>query len=164
MQTGFAGAGTSVAVLDTGLDYKRAAFGPCTAPATPADTCRVVHVQDFARSDNTLDDSVLHGTNVAGIVATVAPGTKLIGLDVFDGDGAYTSDIVNAINWVVANKAKYNIAAMNMSFGSTGFSNCTTGSMAAAIATARSAGILSAVASGNSGSTTLDYPAITDCP
>jgi subtilisin family serine protease len=159
MQTGFAGAGTSVAVLDTGLDYKRAAFGPCTAPATPADTCRVVHVQDFARADNTLDDSVLHGTNVAGIVATVAPGTKLIGLDVFDGDGAYTSDIVNAINWVVANKAKYNIAAMNMSFGSTGFSNCTTGSMAAAIATARSAGILSAVASGNSGSTTLDYPA-----
>jgi subtilisin family serine protease len=159
MQTGFNGAGTAVAVLDTGLDYKRAAFGPCTAPATPADKCRVIHVQDFARNDNTLDDSSLHGTNVAGIVAMVAPGTKLIGLDVFDGEGAYTSDIVNAINWVIANKSKYNIAAMNMSLGSSGFNNCTTGSMAAAIASARNAGILSAVASGNSGSTTLDYPA-----
>ena len=159
LQSGFNGAGTTVAVLDTGLDYKRAAFGSCTAPSTPSATCRVVYTQDFARSDNTLDDSSLHGTNVAGIVATVAPGTKLIGLDVFDGEGAYTSDIVNAINWVIANKAKYNIAAMNMSFGSSGFNNCTTGSMAAAIASARSAGILSAVASGNSGSTTLDYPA-----
>lgn len=159
MLTGFGGAGTSVAVLDTGLDYKRAAFGPCTAPATPAETCRVVHVQDFARADNMLDDSVLHGTNVAGIVGLVAPGTKLIGLDVFDGEGAYTSDIVNAINWVIANKTKYNIAAMNMSFGSSGFNNCTTGSMAAAIGSARNAGILSAVASGNSGAKTLDYPA-----
>jgi subtilisin family serine protease len=130
MQTGFNGAGTAVAVLDTGLDYKRAAFGPCTGPATPADTCRVIHVQDFARNDNKLDDSSLHGTNVAGIVAMVAPGTKLIGLDVFDGEGAYTSDIVNAINWVIANKSKYNIASMNMSLGSSGFNNCTTGSMA----------------------------------
>jgi hypothetical protein len=159
MQSGFNGSGTSVAVLDTGLDYKRSAFGPCSAPATPADSCRVIHMQDFARSDNRLDDGTLHGTNVAGIVASVSPGTKLIGLDVFDGDGAYTSDIVNAINWVIANKAKYNIAAMNMSFGSSGFNNCTTGSMAVAIGTARRAGILSAVASGNSGSIYLDYPA-----
>lgn len=159
LQTGFNGSGTTVAVLDTGLDYRRAAFGSCTAPATPANSCKVVHAQDFARSDNTLDDNTLHGTNVAGIVASVAPGTKLIGLDVFDGEGAYTSDIVNAINWVIANKSQYNIAAMNMSFGSSGFSNCTTGSMAAAIGAARNAGILSAVASGNSGATTLDYPA-----
>ena len=159
MQTGFNGANTSVAILDTGLDYKRAAFGSCTAPSTPAATCRVVHVQDFARADNTLDDAVLHGTNVSGIVGLVAPGTKLIGLDVFDGEGAYTSDIVNAINWVIANKTKYNIAAMNMSFGSTGFNNCSSGSMAVAINSARQAGILSAVASGNSGTTFLDYPA-----
>lgn len=159
MQTGYNGANTSVAVLDTGLDYKRSAFGSCTAPSTPAATCRVVHVQDFARSDNTLDDSSLHGTNVSGIVGMVAPATKLIGLDVFDGEGAYTSDIVNAINWVIANKTKYNIAAMNMSFGSSGFNNCSSGSMAVAINSARQAGILSAVASGNSGTTFLDYPA-----
>ncbi len=156
---GFLGAGTSVAVLDTGLDYKRAAFGSCTAPNTPASTCRVAHVQDFAPQDNTLDDSVLHGTNVAGIVAAVAPGAKLIGLDVFDGDGAYGSDIISAINWVIANKAKYNIASMNMSFGSYGFSDCIGGSLPVAITAARNAGVLSAAAAGNVGSIYLDYPA-----
>lgn len=156
---GFLGAGASVAILDTGLDYKRSAFGPCTAPNTPANTCRVAHVQDFARADNALDDSVLHGTNVAGIVAAVAPGAKLIGLDVFDGDGAYGSDIVGAINWVIANKSKYNIASMNMSFGSYGFNDCIGGSLSVAITQARNAGVLTAAAAGNMGSIYLDYPA-----
>jgi len=156
---GFLGAGTSVAVLDTGLDYKRTAFGSCTSPNTPANTCRVAHVQDFAPTDNTLDDSTLHGTNVAGIVAAVAPGAKLIGLDVFDGDGAYGSDIIGAINWVIANKSKYNIASMNMSFGGYGFNDCIGGSLSVAIGSARNAGVLTAAAAGNMGSIYLDYPA-----
>lgn len=156
---GFLGAGTSVAILDTGLDYKRAAFGPCTAPNTPAATCRVAYVQDFAPADNVLDDTVLHGTNVAGIVAAVAPGAKLIGLDVFDGDGAYGSDIIGAINWVIANKTKYNIASMNMSFGGYGFNDCIGGSLTVAITSARTAGVLTAAAAGNMGSIYLDYPA-----
>ncbi len=156
---GFLGAGTSVAVLDTGLDYKRTAFGSCTSPNTPANTCRVTYVQDFAPTDNTLDDSTLHGTNVAGIVAAVAPGAKLIGLDVFDGDGAYGSDIIGAINWVIANKSKYNIASMNMSFGGYGFNDCIGGSLSVAIGSARNAGVLTAAAAGNMGSIYLDYPA-----
>ena len=159
---GFLGAGTSVAVLDSGLDYKRAAFGPCTAVNTPADKCRVAYVQDFAPADNTLDDSILHGTNVAGIVASVAPGAKILGLDVFDGDGAYDSDIISAINWVIANKLKYNIASMNMSFGSYGPWECNTGAISVAISTAKDAGILSAVAAGNTGASIyLDYPGCT---
>ncbi|MEI6832394.1 MAG: S8 family serine peptidase [bacterium] len=156
---GFLGDGASVAILDTGLDYMRTAFGSCTAPNTPADTCRVSVVQDFAPADNVLDDSILHGTNVAGIVAAVAPGAKLIGLDVFDGDGAYGSDIIGAINWVIANKSKYNIASMNMSFGSYGFVDCLGGSLAVAISTAKDAGVLTAAAAGNMGSIYLDYPA-----
>jgi subtilisin family serine protease len=156
---GFLGNGASVAILDTGLDYKRAAFGSCTAPNTPAETCRVAYVQDFAPADNVLDDSTLHGTNVAGIVAAVAPGTKIIGLDVFDGDGAYGSDIIGAINWVIANRTKYNIASMNMSFGSYGFVDCIGGGLPVAITAAKEAGVLSAAAAGNMGSIYLDYPA-----
>jgi hypothetical protein len=162
--TGFKGSGTSVAILDTGLDYKRAAFGPCTSPGVPAATCRVAFVKDFATDDKTLDDSSLHGTNVSGIVASVAAGAKVIGLDVFDGDGAYNSDILAAINWVIANKKTYNIAAMNMSFGSFGWNDCRsdspTGPLITGITNARAAGVLAAVASGNEGSPIdLDYPA-----
>ncbi len=159
MQKGFNGGGTSIAVLDSGLDYKRSAFGSCTAPSAPSATCRVVHAQDFAPNDNLLDDGQLHGTNVAGIVAAVAPGTKLIGLDVFDGNGASASDILAAINWVIANRTRFNISAMNMSFGGSGFIDCVNGSLPVAIATARAAGILSVAAAGNSGLPRLDLPA-----
>jgi subtilisin family serine protease len=145
------GAGSTVAVLDTGVDYQRAPFA-CTAPGEPA-SCPVVYAQDIAKQDNAVDTGSFHGTNVAGIVLAVAPAAKIIALDVFDGDWAYTSTILSAINWCVQNKAKYNIVAINLSLGGGLFSSaCSKDPFAPAIAAARSAGILSAVASGNSAS------------
>lgn len=145
------GTGTSIAVLDTGADYRVADLGSCTAVGTPA-SCRVVYAQDFAVPDGLLDDNVKHGTNTASISAAVAPGAKIIALDVFDGQGASTSTIVNAINWVIANRNTYHIASMNLSLGGGSFtSNCDSDAMAIAIAEARNVGVLSAVATGNSG-------------
>jgi hypothetical protein len=69
LERGYVGAGTVVTV-DTGLDYTRPAFGPCTAPGLPADNCKVLFVKDIGIEDNRLDDPVQpHGTNVAGIIA-----------------------------------------------------------------------------------------------
>jgi hypothetical protein len=147
------GAGSTVAVLDTGTDYKRAPFN-CTAPGAPA-ACPVVYAKDFAVDDKALDTGDFHGTNVSGIVLSMAPAAKIIALDVFDGDWAYTSTILSAINWCVQNKAKYNIVAINMSLGGGLFTSpCALDAFAPAVAAARSAGILSAVASGNSASST----------
>jgi hypothetical protein len=59
-----------------GLDYKRAIFGPCTAPGVPAETCRVLYTEDLEADDGMLDDPDVpgkngpHGTNVAGIIAS----------------------------------------------------------------------------------------------
>lgn len=147
------GAGTTVAVLDTGTDYKRAPFN-CTAPGAPA-ACPVVFAKDFAVEDNSLDTGAFHGTNVSGIVLSMAPAARIAALDVFDGDWAYTSSILAAINWCVQNKAKYNIVAINMSLGGGLFTSpCSLDPFAPAIAAARAAGILSAIASGNSASST----------
>ncbi len=154
---GYTGAGTSVAVLDTGLDYTRAAFGSCTAPNTPAG-CRVAYVADTAGNDGSRDDNG-HGTNVAGIVAAVAPGTRLIGLDVFTFDSthaehvAWDEDAIAAIDWVVANKATYGIAAVNLSLGDGAheMSTCWESPYAAAFASARAVGVLPVVAAGNGG-------------
>lgn len=153
------GAGAAVAVLDTGTDYTRAPFN-CTAPGTPS-TCPVVHAQDFATEDNARDTGDFHGTNVSGIVLSVAPSAKIVALDVFDGDYAYTSTILSAIDWVISNKATYAIAAINMSLGGGLYkSACTTDAFAPAVAAARAAGILSAVATGNSASkTSISSPA-----
>jgi hypothetical protein len=136
--SGFTGAGTYVGVIDSGVDYTRAAFGSCVAPGG---TCRVSHLPaDFTRinsstpySDGMPDDTcaTLHGTNVSGIIAGTAPGTKIVAADVFQPlpatptrpyncavQGAYLEDILAAISYMVALKAGgTNIVAVNMSFG-----------------------------------------------
>ncbi|HXU80571.1 MAG TPA: S8 family serine peptidase [Polyangia bacterium] len=144
------GAGATVAVLDTGTDYKRAPFN-CAAPGEPG--CKIVYAGDFAPEDNAPDANG-HGTNVSGIVLAVAPGAQIAALDVFNGDSGWTSDILKAINWTIQNKAKYNIVAINLSLGGGSFQSvCATDPLAIAVDSARTAGILSAVASGNGGLT-----------
>jgi subtilisin family serine protease len=147
---GFTGRGTSVAVLDTGLDFTRPAFGNCMMPGWPA-SCRVVASVDIAFPDFVRDDKVLHGTNVAGIIAAVAPETKLIGVDVFTGPFALTFNLINGVNWVIKNQARYNIVAMNLSLGDRSRSNgdCPSSWATTPFANARAAGVIPVVASGN---------------
>jgi subtilisin family serine protease len=147
LAAGFSGTGTSVAVLDTGLDYLKSDFGTCSAPGAAG--CSVAFVRDFAPDDRALDANG-HGTNVAGIIRGMAPGARLLGLDVFNGSGASSADIVSAINWVIANRATYNIVAMNLSLGGgSSTTTCPGDVFAAPVASARAAGVLSVIASGN---------------
>lgn len=146
------GAGTTVAVLDDGIDLTNAAFGPCTAPNVPSSTCKVVVAQDFAAEPAT---DKAHGTNVSAIVLGVAPAAKIAMLNVFSSDGAFVSDIIDAINWSIANKSTFNIQAMNLSLGGdTKFTSaCTNDWSKTPIQNARNAGITVVIASGNSGFT-----------
>ena len=118
--SGHTGLGTSICVLDTGLDYTRAAFGDCSEGPDGQPSggdCAVVHVEDFAEEDGVLDDNG-HGTNVSGVALGVAPEAGIIGLDVFAADGfGYTDDIIAAMEWCIANRAHHGIAALNMSLG-----------------------------------------------
>ena len=163
---GQTGAGTTVVVLDTGVDYTHAEFGSCTAPGVPA-SCSVVYAADIAPDDGALD-SIGHGSEVAAVVMAVAPGTKIAALDVFDDSGSASgSDVIAGINWAIANRTSYNIVAINMSLGdssshTTTCSTKTTNPFRQPIIDARSAGILSVVASGNDGHTNgLSSPACT---
>ncbi|MEE2745217.1 MAG: S8 family serine peptidase [Bdellovibrionota bacterium] len=137
-EMGYGGKGTSVAVLDTGVDYMRSTFGKCRlAPIGsnyPGGNCKVIFSKDFSsemrvgryvpKDDGHLDDDN-HGTNVAGIIANIAPQTKILSLDVFTRykrgektfNTASTIDIIHALDWVVENKEKYNIVAANLSLG-----------------------------------------------
>lgn len=149
---GKTGAGTTVAVLDTGTDYTRADFGSCTAPGVPS-TCRVSYAADFAPDDGSRDANG-HGTNVAGIVAGVAPGAKIVALDVFDGASASTTTIISAVNWAISNKSTYNIASLNLSLGGgSQTAPCSNDALGVALGSARNAGIAPVVASGNNGYT-----------
>jgi len=105
--------------------------------------------RDFAVEDGARDASG-HGTNVAGIVVGVAPGARVLGLDVFDGSSASSATILAAYNWVLQNRATYNVAAVNLSLGGGSFTApCPGDPLAVAFATGRTAGVVTAVASGN---------------
>lgn len=157
---GDSGAGTTVAVIDDGIDYTLAAFGFCTAPGTPS-TCHVVVSTNFG--SGTTDTS--HGSNVSAIVLGVAPATKIAMLNAFSGTTAATSNIISAINWTISNRATYNIVAINMSLGdsSKNTSTCASGNaFYTPITNARNAGINVVVAAGNDAYTNaLSKPACT---
>ncbi len=159
------GSGASVVILDTGADYTRAEFGSCTAPGVPAG-CRVVAAFDAAPEDNARDANG-HGTWVAGTATAIAPGAGIIAIDVFDGTSASSVDVIEGIDWSIANRATYNIVAINMSLGD-GVKNTSSCSSKLSnpyrqpIIDARSAGILSIVSSGNNGySDGISNPACT---
>lgn len=157
---GYKGSGSTVAVLDDGIDYTNAAFGGCTAPGTPA-TCLVSVSRNFGTG--TTDTS--HGTNVSAIVVGMAPAAKVAMLNVFSGTSAYTSDILSALNWAIKFRSTYNIVAINMSLGdgSQNTSPCSSNNpYLTPVTNARNAGITVVAAAGNEAySNALGAPACT---
>jgi subtilisin family serine protease len=87
-----AGAGTVVAVLDTGVDVTHAALEGRIAPGGwnfvegDADLRDVGNGQD-ADGDGAVDELVGHGTFVAALVSMVAPDAAIMPVRVLNGDG-----------------------------------------------------------------------------
>lgn len=115
-QSGIDGAGSTVAVLDTGVDAEH-----------PDLVGRITATKDFSGSAYGTDDRVGHGTHVASTIAGtgaasggkergVAPGAHLIiGKVLGDSGGGYDSDIIQGMQWAVASHAD----VVSMSLGST---------------------------------------------
>ena len=176
--SGFTGAGQTVAIIDTGVDKTH----PFLAGKVVAEAC---YSQDGAcpggATSSTAPGSGMpcpgsycaHGTHVAGIVAGkdgtstgVAPQASLIAVQVFfrDGSGAMMSDIIAGMEYVYSRRNDFSIAAVNMSLGSGWVypEDCSAEDTVteAIMANLRSAGIAPVVASGNSHSTVgLSSPA-----
>ncbi|MFB2836579.1 Calx-beta domain-containing protein [Floridanema evergladense] len=121
--TGIDGKGFATVILDSGIDLDHQFFGPDNNFNGIAD--RIVYNYDFADSDANATDVNGHGSNVSSIVASqdgtykgMAPGANIINLKVFKDSGAgNTGYTEQALQWVVANAEKYNIASVNMSLG-----------------------------------------------
>jgi subtilisin family serine protease len=164
-ELGYGGFGTTIAILDTGLDYTRPEFGNCTAPGAPAD-CRVIEAVDIAEDDGNRDENG-HGTHVGAIAAAVAPEAGLVALDVFDGETSSDALLLSAINWAIAHQVDFNIVALNLSLGDGArhTSPCgdpLTNPYVVPVANAREAGIVMVAAAGNQGyADGLNSPACT---
>src|SRR5439155_5173887 len=166
--TPYRGDGYSVVVIDTGIDYNNPSLGAGFGAGK-----RVVAGWDFANNDaNPMDDNG-HGTHVAGIIGSsdatysgIAPNVNLIALKVLGADGSGTfGNVQKALDWVVANRAKYNIVAINLSLGTGNYTSNPYTYLDADFSALKNAGVFMSVAAGNSfyaykSAVGLDYPAI----
>jgi serine protease AprX len=161
---GVTGQGVGIAIVDSGI---------ATHSALPNTTLskKVVANVSFVTGDPSTDDEYGHGTHVAGIIAGtntgttglytggIAPGAQLVNVRVLGDNGAgYTSDVIAGINWVIANRAKYNIRVMNLSIGKPVTEPSATDPLCEAVARAVGAGIVVVAAAGNNGETAQGVP------
>jgi len=190
---GWDGTGVAVVIVDTGVERTHEFFGgrvvaeACFSSGHDCPNNQASQFGSGAAAPCTYGSQCFHGTHVAGIAAGdngtlrgVAPGASLIAIQAGSKlNGAacgsagspcvtiYTSDAIAAIDYVVDTLAdSYDIAAVNMSFGSdtlwSSESACDAANTAykLAIDAARTAGIAAVAAAGNDASTTsIDSPA-----
>ena len=141
------GAGTVVAVLDTGIDPAHPVLGGRLAAGGfnfvngTSDTSDTGDGRD-SDGDGFVDEMVGHGTFVASLIVLVAPDARILPVRVLDGDGVSDS-------WLIA-KGLYHaidqgVDVINLSLGSTYKSDA----IGDALHEAREAGIIAVAAAGN---------------
>ena len=122
----------------------------------------VVAAFDFTGKPDATGDRFGHGTHVAGIIAGsddrgyagIAPGAHIVSLRVLGQDGSGdTSDVINAIDWVVDHKAQYGLRVVNLSLGHPVFESYRDDPLCQAVQRAVDAGLIVVAAAGNLGKT-----------
>ncbi|HET7900634.1 MAG TPA: S8 family serine peptidase [Candidatus Nanopelagicales bacterium] len=175
---GVDGAGSVVAVVDTGIDDRN-----------PALVGKVVQHVDLTTRDTSCGagpqttgawDDQGHGTHVAGIIAGtgrldattsspalagVAPGASLVDLKVFDCRAAGSmSDVDAALQWVLDHGAAYHVSVVNLSLGASLADADGTDSTSRLVNQLQASGVHVVVAAGNTGDApqTLGTPAVAE--
>jgi serine protease AprX len=164
-QLGLDGAGVGVAIIDSGITayHDDLTYLGSNKQVKVVNGQRVVKFVDFVNNRTTKYDDNGHGTHVAGIIAGngydtlgaragIAPAASLVSLKVLDGNGGgYISDVIAALDWVVANRTAYNIRVVNLSVGASVTESYTTDPLTLAAKRVVDAGVVVVAAAGNLG-------------
>jgi subtilisin family serine protease len=161
---GFKGAGVGVAVIDSGITsaHSDLNYTGSNAAVRRVNGQRVTAYVNFVEGTSAYDQNG-HGTHVAGIIAGngyetygaragIAPEAHLVSLKVLDAQGqGVISDVIAALEWVVANRAAHNIRVVNLSVGARVTESYQTDPLTLAAKRAVDAGIVVVAAAGNMG-------------
>jgi serine protease AprX len=128
---GYDGAGVGVAVIDSGITdwHDDLTYQGTSTNVRVVNGQRVSGFVDFVNGNPVPYDDNGHGTHVAGIIAGngydsygaragIAPAAHIVSLKVLDQHGrGVISDVIAALEWVVANKTTHKIRVVNLSVG-----------------------------------------------
>ncbi len=160
---GLTGAGVGVAVIDSGITSWHDDLTNTTSATYPFGNQRVSAFVDFVNGQTTPYDDFGHGSHVAGTIAGngydsngqkagAAPEASLVSLKVLDANGGGTiSNIIAALDWVLANHVQYNIRVVNMSVGAVVQESAYTDPLTVAAKRVVDAGVVVVAAAGNYG-------------
>ncbi|HYH90560.1 MAG TPA: S8 family serine peptidase [Solirubrobacteraceae bacterium] len=152
------GAGVDVALIDSGI--------------TPVESLgaagKVVNAPDFSSDARDADlrnlDAFGHGTHLAGIVAGVAPGARLVNVKAADAEGITSlTRLLLALDWTVRNRRAngLDVRVITLAVGADNHYGYEREPLAWAVEQAWQAGIVVVAAAGNDGNSGrgLDLPA-----
>jgi serine protease AprX len=154
--TSLTGRGVVVAVIDSGLEMSAEFQG------------RVVASYDLRNgvtyAVSTPTDEYGHGTHIAGTIGGsgalstngayrgLAPKVKFVVLKVLDKNGAgFTSDVIRAVDFAVANRERFGIDIINLSLGHPIYEPAASDPLVQAVERASKAGVIVVAAAGNFG-------------
>jgi serine protease AprX len=167
---GYTGAGIGVAVIDSGIATWHDDLTSRSGGAYPYGNQRVSAFVDFVNGITTPYDDDGHGSHVAGIIAGngydsntknagIAPDANLVVLKVLDGQGNGTiSNVIQALDWVLTNRAQYNIRVVNLSVGAAIHESFWTDPLTLAAKRLVDAGVVVVAAAGNLGNDSQGQP------
>src|SRR5206468_3186453 len=154
------GSGVTIALIDSGVDTNHFDLRNSASGRS-----RVLLSIDFTGTWN-LDDPYGHGTHIAGIIAGdgsssytvgrdytgMAPKANLLNLKVLDWRGhGYVSNVLSAIDLVIATRSYYNTKVINLSLAAPPVDSYVNDALCKAVARATKAGIVVVAAAGNFG-------------
>jgi serine protease AprX len=152
---GYTGAGQGIAVIDSGTTKDD--FGQRLRDSVGANR------GNDAYGHGMLVSHVAAGSSGDGSYVGIAPGANVISYNVDSGAGASTSDLIAALNWVMANQSKYNIKVVNISLAETSPSSASQSLLDSVIELAQqSYGILVVTSAGNSGPNSMLFAPAND--
>lgn len=157
-QLGLDGAGVGVAVIDSGVTP---AHDDLADPATSSQ--RIDRFVDLVNHETAPYDDYGHGTHVAGIIAGngadssgarsgIAPAATLTVLKVLDSSGqGQISDVIAALDYVVAHRFELNIRVVNLSVATGVYESYDQDPLTRAARKVVDAGIVVVASAGNAG-------------
>ncbi len=137
LDTGYTGAGVTMAIIDTGIDANHSGLDDLDDDNSTNDT-KVIAFYDAVNNPGARNGTEIfpyddngHGTHCAGITAGtgaptfqhvgVAPHANLVGVKVLSGSGSGSfAQVMAGMEWTVEKRHEFNIRAASMSLGGPG--------------------------------------------